>query len=143
VPPHFLAPILSNPGEWRLVEARTGRTLADRIETAFDSTTRRRGLLGRESLPAGFALILAPCSAVHTFGMSLTIDVVFAARDGTVVKVREMLPPNRLTAAWRGFATLEFPSGAVSAAGGLREGDLLRVESGPAPARQVSGDGVA
>jgi uncharacterized membrane protein (UPF0127 family) len=135
VPPHFLSPILSNPGAWRLVEARTGRTLADRIETAFDSGTRRRGLLGRQTLPAGFALILAPCSAVHTFGMAMAIDVVFAARDGRVVKVRERMPPNRLTAAWRGFATLEFPAGAVAAAGGLSEGDLLSLVAGPGPPR--------
>jgi uncharacterized membrane protein (UPF0127 family) len=134
VPPHFLAPILGGtPGEWRLVEARTGRTLADRLETAFDAATRRRGLLGRTTLPAGFALILAPCNAVHTFGMALSIDVVFAARDGKVVKVREMLPPYRLTAAWHGFATLEFPSGAVAAAGGLRPGDIVRLEPAPAP----------
>ncbi len=130
MPPHFLSSLLAaGPATWRLVNARTGSTLADRIETAFNSASRRRGLLGRATLPAGFALVIAPCNAVHTFGMKTAIDVVFAARNGRVVKVREVVVPQRVTAAWRGFATVELPPGAVAAAGGVELGDLLRLEA--------------
>jgi hypothetical protein len=126
---HFLSRLVSEgPSGWRLVNERTGRSLADRIETAFDSRSRRRGLLNRTALPIGFALIIAPCAAVHTFGMKVTIDVVFARRDGRVLKVRERVGAGRLPGAWRGFAAVELPSGAVAAAGGVEPGDVIRLD---------------
>ena len=36
---------------------------------AFDRKTRNRGLLGRSSFPVGVAMVLAPCSAIHTWFM--------------------------------------------------------------------------
>ena len=63
------------------------------LETAFDSGTRRRGLLGRDDLAAGTAMVLAPCNAVHTCRMRFPIDVVFAARDGRVTRSCGGWPP--------------------------------------------------
>ena len=94
---HFLAPLLTPiPRRLTLRNVRTGLALATILESAFDSTSRRRGLLGRERLPEGTALVIAPCAAVHTFFMRFTIDIVFARRDGLVVKTRSRVPPRRL-----------------------------------------------
>ncbi len=75
---------------------RSGRPLATHLEGAFDSQSRRRGLLGRDGLAEGAALIIAPCQAIHTFRMRFPIDVVFADRQGLVVGVRSNVGARRL-----------------------------------------------
>jgi uncharacterized protein len=124
----FLSPLLREPeGRYRLVSGRTGQTVADALSTAFDSRTRRTGLLRHASLPLGSALIIAPCNAVHTFFMRFAIDVAFVARDGRVVKVRLALRPWRIAAAWGAFAVIEMAAGAA-AASRLVAGDQLSIE---------------
>jgi len=110
---HFLRPLLEPQQEAKLVVERTGALFAAVLETAFDSATRRRGLLGREDLPAGQALVLAPCNAVHTFRMRFPIDVVFVARDGRITKIVERLAAWRAAASFSAFATIELRAGAV------------------------------
>lgn len=123
--PHFLRPLLAaTPPPLVLRNDRTGRLLASAIEPAFDSATRRRGLLGRDTLLPGFALIIAPCQAVHTFRMHLAIDIVFADREGRVVKLREAVAPNRLAGSLAAFAVIELPTGAIREAD-MRVGDRL------------------
>ena len=91
---HFLQPLLSGRESRRLVNERTGELVAAILEAAFDSATRRRGLLGREDLDEGRALVLAPCNAIHTCGMRFPIDVLFVARDGLDACVcRDIVPP--------------------------------------------------
>ena len=107
-----------------LVNARTGAIVADHLLTAFDSASRRQGLLGRDSLPGGHALIIAPSNAVHTFFMRFPIDIVFVRRDGRVIKVRSAVVPRRLAAAIRGFAVVELPAGTL-ARSGTEPGDML------------------
>ena len=112
---HFLTALLKKGAEAgaSLVVRETGATLATTVEVAFDSTSRKRGLLGRASLAAGHALIIAPCSGIHTFGMQFPIDVVFVAKDGSVLKIRHAMPAGRLAAAIRAFATIELAAGAA------------------------------
>jgi uncharacterized membrane protein (UPF0127 family) len=124
---HFLASLLEPvPRRLTLRNVRTGLALATILETAFDSTSRRRGLLGRERLPEGTALVIAPCGAVHTFFMRFTIDIVFARQDGLVVKTRSRVPPRRLAGALRAFATIELSAGAVERSH-TQPGDFLVV----------------
>lgn len=124
---HFLAPLLRRPPPLlRLRNVRNGQTLATALETAFDSAARRRGLLGRDRLPKGTALIIAPCSAVHTCFMRFRVDIVFARRDGHVEKTRSAVPPWRLTGTLRGFAVIELPAGVVEQSD-TRAGDLLEI----------------
>ena len=103
---------------------RNGAVLATTLEAAFDSSSRRKGLLGRDGLATGSATIIAPCSAIHTFFMRFTIDVIFASRDGRVVKIYPVLPPGRIGFALRAFAAIELPAGTVAAANVAR-GDIL------------------
>jgi uncharacterized membrane protein (UPF0127 family) len=100
--------------------------MATLVELAIDRATRNRGLLGRECLPDGHALILAPCSSVHTCFMRFPIDVVFVAKNGRVVKVRSDVPAWRLAGSLNAFATIELPAGTVSRFD-TRRGDLLAV----------------
>jgi hypothetical protein len=59
--------------------------------------------------------------------MRFTIDVVFASRDGQVLKLCPNVRPWRVAMAIRGFAALEFAAGAIDRAG-LRPGDRLLLE---------------
>jgi uncharacterized protein len=111
---HFLSPLLKSPERTHgLKHVRTGETLATSLQGAFDSKTRRKGLLGRDSLPARTGLVIAPCSSIHTFFMRFTIDVVFVARDGRVVKVCRHFRPWRMAAALSAFAVIELPAGSL------------------------------
>lgn len=115
--PGFLKPLVQAPGEtFALENTRNGRLVADRVEPAFDSDTRRKGLMGRDGLAAGSALVIAPSNSVHTFFMRFPIDVVFVRRDGEVVKVRHAVAPWRLTGALGAFAVVELPAGTARTA---------------------------
>ncbi len=125
---HFLRPLLATGcGPSRLVNARTGGTVAAAVEPAFDSTARRRGLLGRDGLPAGAALVIAPCAAVHTCFMRFPIDVLFVTRDGCVRKMVSSLGAWRVAASLRAFAVVEMAAGSLAGVD-LRPGDRLLVE---------------
>jgi uncharacterized membrane protein (UPF0127 family) len=121
----FLSPLLRTRATDHVLEnVRTGQVIADRLLTAFDSASRRQGLLGRDSLPVGSALIIAPSNAVHTFFMRFAIDVAFVRRDGRVIKVRSTVRPRRITASLRAFAVIELPAGSL-ALSNTRAGDRL------------------
>jgi len=123
---HFLRPLLDSKEPFGLLIDRSQTWLADRVEPAFDSKSRNQGLLGRESLPDGCAVVIAPSQAVHTIGMRFPIDIVAVSRDGCVVKVRERVGAWRLMIAWSAFAVIELPAGACASAG-IRVGDRLVV----------------
>ena len=125
--PHFLNPLLE-PGapRLRLVNTTRGTVVAQVLQPAFDSAARKRGLLGRDGLPEGHAVVIAPCNAVHTFGMRFPIDILFVARDGRVVKVRRAVPRRRLAAAWGAFAVVELAAGGLEASG-TTAGDSVTV----------------
>ena len=126
---HFLAPLLRRGAPPTvLVNSRTGAVLASHVDIAIDSQTRRRGLLGRDGLEDGHALVLAPCSAVHTWFMRFPIDVVFAARDGRVLKTAEHVAPWRMQGAWLAFATIELRAGTLKGSGTVR-GDRLQLHT--------------
>jgi uncharacterized membrane protein (UPF0127 family) len=98
---------------FHLQNVRTGEPLATRVEAAFDSATRRRGLLGRTEFADESALIIAPCSSIHTFFMRMAIDVVFARRDGRVLKLYRAVPAWRIAFAIGAYAAIELPSGTL------------------------------
>jgi uncharacterized protein len=110
----------------RVTIERSGALLAERIEIAGDSASRRKGLLGRDRLEPGCAVVIAPSQGVHTFGMRFAIDIVAVARDGSVVKIRSHVPPRRIVMAWSAFAIIELNAGSAAAVQ-LQVGDRLRV----------------
>lgn len=123
--------LTSADGAFSLVVPDRQVVLASSLTPAFDSASRRRGLLGRDKMAPGEGLVIAPSNAIHTFRMRFAIDVLFVARDGRILKLRGSMPPNRMAAAWRGFAVIELPAGTLAGTG-VGPGD--RVEVRPAAA---------
>ena len=122
---HFLRPLLTRSGgPFRLINERTGLAVATTIEPAFDSASRKRGLLGRDGLQASHAIVIAPSNMVHTFFMRFPIDILVVAKDGRVVKARANVPARRIVGALRGFAVVEMAAGEL-ARSGTAAGDRL------------------
>ena len=125
--PSFLNPLLRDPsGSYRLINERTGSVVADHLIGAFDSKTRRTGLLAHESFPTGSAMIIAPTSAIHTFFMKFAIDVLFVSKEGEVLKACKALRPWRMAASWGAYGVIELAAGAT-AWSGVQQGDSLAV----------------
>ena len=103
----------------RLLNTRTGEVLAETVESAHTHGTRRRGLLGRDSLDPSTALVLSPCWAVHTAFMRFSIDVIFLDAQDTVLRLVTELVPWRIAACASARTTVEL------AAGSLRGRDLV------------------
>jgi hypothetical protein len=107
----FLQPYLRARDQvWALVDTTTSIQLASRVTVAADSASRRKGLLERSGLDDE-ALIIAPCSAVHTFFMRFPIDVLFVDKQGVITRVVHTVRPWRMTGSLRAFATVELPAG--------------------------------
>jgi uncharacterized membrane protein (UPF0127 family) len=113
----------------RLVNRRTRSVLAFSVEVARTSAHRRRGLLGRDELARGSALVITRCNAVHTVGMRFPIDVAFVDRNLRVRKVVRDLGPWRIAGSLPSSLAIEFPAGAL-APGLLTVGDEIFVELG-------------
>ena len=125
----FLRDLLQHPQmRHRLINERHGQVIATHLLSAFDSNSRRTGLLKHDSLPEGSALVIAPSNAIHTFFMRFDIDVAFVAKDGRILKVRHAMPPWRMAGALRGFAVVELPAG-VLARSKTSVGDTLAIQS--------------
>lgn len=125
----FLSPLVRHPDRPLILRnTRTGTAVVTRLEAAFDSKSRNRGLLGRTGLAPDHALVIAPCSSVHTFFMKFPIDVAFVGRDGRVRKIREAVRPWRMSAALRAYAVIELPAGALHRTGTV-VGDTLVIHS--------------
>ncbi len=98
--------------------------LADRVEVADSAANRNKGLLGRRGLEVGEGLWIVPCSAVHTFGMRFTIDLVYIGRDKRVKKVCNSVPPWHMSSCITAHSVVELASGIVCATQ-TKAGDLL------------------
>lgn len=88
--------------------------IAQEAQLAVTLDQRMRGLLGRDNLGPHEALILKPCSSIHTFFMRFPIDVLFVDRNMLVVKSIDNLVPNRLSPlVLSSIMAIELPAGKV------------------------------
>ena len=101
-----------------------GSVLATRLEVADSGPKRNKGLLGRKGLAAGEGLWIIPCESVHTFFMQFSIDLVYLDRKHVIKKVREGVPPWRISVCFSAHSILELPSGTIRSTK-TRTGDTL------------------
>lgn len=111
----------------RVRNTTRGTILAEKAGMATTSAARRTGLLKHTGLPPGEGLWIAPCEAVHTFGMKFTIDVLYLSKTKRVVKVRERMVKRRISACLWAHSVLELPEG-MAAETGTKVGDQLEFE---------------
>lgn len=90
---------------------------AIRVRLATSFFARVRGLLlTDEGDVQSEALLIAPCSSVHTVMMRYALDIAFVGSDGRVLRSIEDVRPGRMRLACRGaVAVLERPSSCCGA----------------------------
>ena len=114
----------------RLVNETRGAVLAERAEVALAARARMKGLLGRDSLAEGAALVIKPCTSIHTFFMRFPIDVIFLDDAGKVLRAIRAMPPWRLTRIYpRAACVAELPAGTLLRSG-TTEGDRVLLSTG-------------
>ena len=113
---------------YRIVNLDRAGEIASYVEVAQTSAERRRGLLNKTEVSDRSGLWLAPCEAIHTFGMKVPIDVVFLDRQHRALKLVTNLVPSRISLCLTGHSVLELASGAIERCG-LQRGDRLLFQS--------------
>ena len=113
----------------RLLDARQGQLVLERLELATSFWQRFRGLQFRRPLDAGHGLWLEPCTSIHTCWLRFPLDVAFLDARGTVLAVQRQVPPWRIRLAPPGTrAVLETTAGQLPQS--LKTGDRLQVVPG-------------
>jgi uncharacterized membrane protein (UPF0127 family) len=119
-----------------LINARSDVTIATDVSLALTRADRNRGLLGRDSLDPSAALVISPCSSIHTMFMRFPIDVIFVDRDGRAVRIVRDLAPWRIAVALRAHAVIELAAGSLRTRE-VRVGDELHLAPPVSPALKV------
>ena len=104
--------------------------LAQKAELADTPLKRVKGLLGRNALARGQALVIRPCNSVHMLFMKFAIDVVFVDGQNQVVGLCVNLRPFQLSPIfWKSACAIELPAGTIDwTKTGL--GDTINVQTG-------------
>ncbi len=81
----------------KVVNATRNTTISENTTIAKTLSSRTKGLLGRDFLDKGSALILDPCNNIHTLFMRFNIDVIFLNRNNIVVGLVKNIKPFRIS----------------------------------------------
>lgn len=101
----------------QLTNKTKNKTLATHLDVASNFSTRAKGLLGKDNLPQGHALLIKNCSSIHTFFMKFDLDVIFVDRNLKVTSIHTNIPAWRLVIPrWGSKDVIEMASGQLSSA---------------------------
>ena len=99
--------------------------LGTRVSPAATFWSRLRGYIARPRPKQGEGILLIPCDAIHTWGMTFELDVLFLDDRGRVLELVRSLRPWKRTRKVAGARyVLEVPAGTIDASG-TRAGDEL------------------
>ena len=102
----------------RIMNRTRGTVLGTRVNLADSWWLRLRGFLFRPEPRVGEGILLTPCNAIHTWGMTFALDVIFLDAGGQVLEVIEGLPPGTTPDRVPGGRyVLEVPVGTIKATG--------------------------
>lgn len=103
--------------------------IADNGRVADTFWNRFRGLLGRDKYCCGEALVIRPCTSVHTVGMKFAIDVLFVSAQNEIIHIIEDLPAYRFSPRIKNSSyVVELPAGRVALCE-LKAGHTLIINS--------------
>ena len=90
-----------------------GRELSGgyRVAEADSRAARMKGLAKLDAMPESAALHIPKCWSVHTFTMRFPLDLIWLARDGSVVRIDENVPPRRVRTCVRARSVVEANAG--------------------------------
>ncbi|MCO5143527.1 MAG: DUF192 domain-containing protein [Oligoflexia bacterium] len=97
------------------IKRKDGAVLFSKALATESAAERMKGLLGKKNLNSDEALLIKPCNSVHTFFMSMPIDVAFLDSKNKIVAIYREMKPWRLS--WIHFfatSVIEAKSGRFS-----------------------------
>ncbi|HAJ95807.1 MAG TPA: hypothetical protein DCP02_06200 [Actinobacteria bacterium] len=110
---------------FKYIKGSSNEMIANRVFTADNFLQRLFGLLFKNPLNDGEALLIRGCTSIHTIGMRYNVDAVFIDERGTVLSTFKDIPPWRFTPYIRGArSVIEFSSGLLKEKS-LNEGDKI------------------
>ena len=109
------------------IRLERGPVVCERGVLAVTAWTRSKGLLGRSGLDPDEGLWIQPTGSIHMWFMRFAIDVVYADKEGRVLKLVRGIRPWRMSACRGAKVALELPVGALDRAG-VEVGDHLVIE---------------
>ena len=113
----------------QLLNISKGITLAQEVILAEKFWGRFKGLIGTSKLPENKALLIKPCSSIHTWFMKYPIDVIFLDCDNQIVHILHAIAPYRFGPLVRNAkAVVELPARRCYQTG-TKTGDLVEFYS--------------
>jgi len=99
------------------LDALPGRDLPGglRVAEAHTRAARLKGLAKLDAMPPTMALHIPKCWSVHTFTMRFPLDLVWLAKDGSVVRIDENVLPRRVRTCVRARSVVECNTGTARA----------------------------
>ena len=99
------------------LDALPGRDLPGglRVAEAHTRAARLKGLAKLDAMPESAALHIPKCRSVHTFTMRFPRDLIWLARDGSVIRIDENVPPRRLRTCVKARSVVEANAGCARA----------------------------
>ncbi len=82
-----------------------------RVAEADSRAARMKGLARLDAMPDRLALHIPRCRSVHTFTMRFPLDLIWLAKDGSVVRVDTAVPPRRLKFCFKARSIIEANAG--------------------------------
>jgi uncharacterized membrane protein (UPF0127 family) len=71
------------------------KVIVDNLIIAESILSRMVGLLGRSGLERTSAMLLKPCSSIHTVGMRFSLDLIFLDKNNLIIRTVCGVAPNR------------------------------------------------
>jgi len=99
--------------------------IAEKTIIADNIFSRFKGLLGKNTLNTGEALLIKPCNSIHSFGMRFSFDAIFVDKNNQVKHIIKNMKPCRISPiVLSACLTLELPSGTAEKTG-TKIGDYI------------------
>ena len=112
----------------KIINKTRNSILAEAAVMADSPFRRMKGLLGRNGLKPGEALVLKPSNSIHTFFMRFPIDVLFVDKDNRIIGAISGLKPFRLTRIYfRAVFVVELTAGIIQSTA-TGQGDSIFIE---------------
>jgi uncharacterized membrane protein (UPF0127 family) len=101
--------------------------ISSHTQITRNSWQRMKGLLGRDALPSGEALVITHCQSIHMLFMKFPIDVIFCDDRNKVVGLcRDIKPYGFSPVFFKASYAIEVPAGSI-ASSGTQLGDQVQL----------------
>lgn len=106
---------------------KEGEVIASSVEMGDCFFKRLVGLTSHKTMDTDEGILLKPCSQIHTYSMSFSIDALFLKKDGEILHIEHNLSPNRISKYIKdAYSVLEL-KGNTAAEKKLEVGDHIRL----------------